>query len=802
MKDPLLEMSGSDVNKVNGEHQPRPGKKQEETSLIELKSGKVVCKQKCVSFEKQSETLQELVKFREMIEERIKQHLPPLDKIPDEHKPLIAKLAHESDKTLPTLSKHIRGELMPTQDEDEGDDDKVANTSAILPLNVVEGTIKTILNRNNYGLDALSGGKPPAAVCVWRWEVKEVHREWLPKNGREKAEARLAERMQAKKDLKAIFDALPQSERDAIMNPKGSNKLPVKELNKPASTDASQPVDLTSEVSQSAPKDSKTQGKKKVEEAENESATDTTPAKTARTKKQQDPEKAAKEKERLEKKVAKAEKEKKEKDAQNKSRSIMASFFAKPKVPIRAVSRETESVDAGPSKVQSDFQKSFKPFVLKKDTTLAPINWFLDPKKRGSKVQHGDVITIDIDDDEKDGEDVRMSEIQEDLNRMSVQDRLNSILRTLPSSADPSKLQHNLHTKILRMKTYHPVSVRDVINQLSEAEIAGDDAIVRSLLLQLRDRTLFPAKVFIFTGDARPGYYGTWTRNSRIIGPRSPFAKDVLVFDYSYDSGEEWEEEPAGDADDVVEDAEDEDGEEDPDSDLDSWLVDDDEEPEVSLDDAPPIDFPTQPPKRKAEDAENKLGKKRKVVVPLVPFSKGPYWEKTIGRCDYDPFKPYRIQLFNDTPFPINPFTFVSNCLEDRKEGERSAMTTAKLAPAQVTDGVFAVPPLPNRLAGSTGDPNISGTLTTFSAATGAVKKPTIAPKNPFPDTHLPFLLSKIVELKAPSIILLVEMIYQELKMHKVKKNAIEVKVREVGERCKDKKYWVVKPTVQVSDSF
>lgn len=186
----------------------------------------------------------------------------------------------------------------------------------------------------------------------------------------------------------------------------------------------------------------------------------------------------------------------------------------------------------------------------------------------------------------------------------------------------------------------------------------GDISLVRSLLSQLEERTLFPVKVFIFKEDARPGYFGTWTRNSRIIGPRSPFAKDVLIFDYSYDSGEEWEEEVAGDADDVVEDAEDEDVDaEDADSDLDSWLVDDDEEPEITLDDrdsSPPLVpvFP-QPAKRKAEEGEKKLGKKRKVVVPLVPFSRGPCWESSIGHCEYDLFHPYRVQLFNGAPIRL-----------------------------------------------------------------------------------------------------------------------------------------------------
>ena len=83
-------------------------------SIVELKNGKVVFRQKPISFEKQSDTLQgvfcvqdsseswlcrtfstEIVKFREMLEDRIIQKLPPLTAFPDEHRPLIAKLAHE-----------------------------------------------------------------------------------------------------------------------------------------------------------------------------------------------------------------------------------------------------------------------------------------------------------------------------------------------------------------------------------------------------------------------------------------------------------------------------------------------------------------------------------------------------------------------------------------------------------------------------------------------------------------------------------------------------------------------------------
>ncbi|RDB24271.1 hypothetical protein Hypma_008755 [Hypsizygus marmoreus] len=799
MKGPLTVMSGSASNKPRSE---RP-------LLVELKNGKAYFKQKCISFEKQSETLQEIVQFREMLEDRIERQASPLTAIPEEHRPLIAKMAHErksyfSDKTLAALSKHIRHELLPTQDEDEVQDGDSSPASLALPLSAVEAAIKLIMQRNNYGLDGIGGGKPPAAVCVWRWEVKEQHRDWLPKHGREKAENRLAERiqvrarigaarrdsdeLQAKKDLWDLFEALPQNDRDAILDPKGAHKGPPKE---PPSVDSSKPIDLTTEDNGS-PQSSKKQQKKKSENEEN-SDTSKKASKVVRATKALDPQKAIKEQEKLEKKAAKAEKEKKEKEAQIKSRSLMANFFAKSKkTPSQSPSKETSTPVAGPSNVQTDFERHFKPFVLKKDSELAQINWFSDSTRRtGSssmKLDNG-VIVLDEDDEPKENGDVEMKSVEPDVTRMSTHDHLRSIISTLPSPAGRSR-RHVPYKGTPHLKTHSSFSVRDTVSRLSEAEIVGDISLVRSLLSQLSDRSLLPAKVFIFSEDARPGYFGTWTRNSRIIGPRSPFAKDVLVFDYGYDSGEEWEDEPAGDADDVVEDAEDEDDAEDVDSDLDSWLVDDDEEPEMPLDE-PEFHLPDLPPlptKRKAEEGEKKMGKKRKVVIPLVPFARGPCWETSIGHCETDLFEPYQIRMFNDSPFPIDPFTFVSTCLEDSQDHPKPAISN---------DGVFAVPSLPDRLA-NVNSSTVAGSAISSSSSPPAPKKPAPAPKTPFPDAFLPVLLEKIASLKTGSINFLVEAIHRDLRDHKVKKNTIEAKVKEVGEKCKEKKFWVVKPVFQI----
>ncbi|KAJ7632455.1 chromatin assembly factor 1 subunit A-domain-containing protein [Roridomyces roridus] len=711
---PLLPMALTDTNKPAVPADANAGVT-EKPSIVELKNGKVIFKQKPISFEKHSETLQEIVRFRELLEERISDNADPLSSFPEEHKPVIAKLAHESDKTLSALSKHILQELLPAQDEDNDE-----QTPLPLTLPVVENAIKSVVNRNNYGLDGLPGVKPPAAVCVWRWEAN-AHLDWLPKSARDKAETRMAERSKAKSDLKALFDLLPKDEQDAIVDPKGTAKV---------TTTDSQAIDLTNDDAKSAAGPSK---KTKANEENN-----STPApKVGRPKKVLDSEKAAKEKEKQEKKAAKAEREQKAKEGQEKSRSLLQSFL-KPGASARALPSKEPATPATVSPESSHFEKTFKPFVVKKDTTVAPVNWFA---KRPIPLQYeGDVIVVD--------DDVETS----DLAGMSAEERLRSTLQNLPSPVGPRRTRRTRS----HLKTSNNVSVRELIKTLNEAEVSDE---IPQILSQ--------PKSLIFADDARPGYYGTWTRDSQLIGPRTPFVRDDKVFDYGYDSGEEWEEEPSGDADDLMDDGEEDDVDgEDADSDIESWLVEDDDEP-VSPSAATGSPVPTVA-KRKAEAEDTKLTKKRKVVVPLLPFAKGPSWEQRIGQCadEFSLFNAYRIQFLNDAPFPLDPFTFVSQTVTagTKKDG-------------------FAVPALPDRLVAATAGTDVPP----------VVKKAAVAPKTSFPDEHLARLLDQITTSQTASLPILVDKIYQDLREHKVKKNAIEVKIREVAEKCKLKKVWVVK---------
>ncbi|KAK7015004.1 chromatin assembly factor 1 subunit A-domain-containing protein [Favolaschia claudopus] len=721
--------------------------------IVDIKNGKVIFKQKPISFEKHSETLQEIVKFRELLEARSTNKEQPLTSIPEEYRCLIAKLVHESDKTLSALSKHILQELLPAQDDDEDE------LTPPLTLHAVETGIKSVANRNNYGLDGLPGVKPPATLCVWRWEVKSVHLDWLPKNAREKADNRMSERAQAKLDLKSLLDALPKAEQDTMLDPKGtaSGRAAAKDA---TGGSTSQTIDLTEDAKSA----SQTAKQKENEENETISA-----SKVGRPKKIIDSDKAAKEKDKQEKKAAKAEREQKEKDAQSKAQSFLQGFLKAGKS-SRPSPVKVQASSGSTSSNISEFHKTFKPFVVKKDTTLAPVNWFRGRVKSPQLTYEGDVIVID---DERGPNDV-------DVASMSPKEILQSALANLPAS--PELYSLGKHGELApgssrtQLKTGNTVTVRDLVARLNEAEVAGDVNLVRSLLNQLSDREIVPAKILIFADDARPGYFGTWTRDSRIIGPRTPLARDVAVFDYGYDSGEEWEEEPAGDAEDVVDDGEDEDGElDDADSDLDSWLVDDDEEPPspvMSRGGSPTI---STLPKRKAEAEDARLTKKRKVVVPLIPFGKGPSWEQSIGHCEHDMFNAYRIQFFNDTPFPIDPFTFVS-------QGTEAARAAKK--------DVFAVPSLPDRLLAASAASDSSAAA---QPGTAAPKRAAPGPKTAFPDIHLGRLLDKIATSATASLPILIDTIYQDLKDHKVKKNSIEAKVREVAEKCKVKKVWIVK---------
>lgn len=134
------------------------------------------------------------------------------------------------------------------------------------------------------------------------------------------------------------------------------------------------------------------------------------------------------------------------------------------------------------------------------------------------------------------------------------------------------------------------------------------------------------------------------------------------------------------------------------------------------------------------------------------------------------------IRGFLGSPCPIDPFTHVS-----LPETAAQADTNPK----------FLIPAIPDHVHSTRNEPQ--------SSTPGALRKPPLGPKHPFPEAHVPTLVAKINELATGSIVLIVETLYQELKDHKVKKNSIEAKVKELA--VKKGRIWVAKQDAHLDSS-
>jgi len=185
-----------------------------------------------------------------------------------------------------------------------------------------------------------------------------------------------------------------------------------------------------------------------------------------------------------------------------------------------------------------------------------------------------------------------------------------------------------------------------VADMYAEYQSAVDPRQIRKRLL---NTDKFPRKVLAFDQQARPPYTGTFTKSSVVVGPRTPFQQDPL-FDYSYDSGDDWMEDEGGeDVDEGDPDAEaDEDvSEDDEEGEFDDWL--DNTEDQLFKPDADgdiPMLGATPPPVASVHAAV-----KRKIplkhIQKLNQDCQGPFWESEIGKHPAEEWNPYRIQLLN-----------------------------------------------------------------------------------------------------------------------------------------------------------
>ena len=126
------------------------------------------------------------------------------------------------------------------------------------------------------------------------------------------------------------------------------------------------------------------------------------------------------------------------------------------------------------------------------------------------------------------------------------------------------------------------------------------------------------------------------------------------MFDYTYDSGDDWEEEEGGDdVDDAgevkPEEEEEFESDQEEEDEFDDWLDDTEDGgyapiPVEDENDPLPHAGPSSRQERLPMNVVKKSDKPRK-VVKIVPSWKGPIWETQVGKND--DFAEYRLQLLN-----------------------------------------------------------------------------------------------------------------------------------------------------------
>ncbi|TKY90407.1 hypothetical protein EX895_000405 [Sporisorium graminicola] len=803
------------------------------TPFVELKNGKLVLKQKAVNWTGTMPVLKAVITFQEFLDVQDK-----FDEIPAEHLHVVAKLVQESDKSLVELAKSIRSRLMPEAELGSSDSEASAASSSKskLSLPCIQAAINAVAERKNYGIDssAVPGHSltttaddapaVPAALQLWRWEVTD--QSMLPAEFLDKLSERRSDREAARAQAQQLFNNLKQEERQALLDKYTKSKIsatvavdklassstPSKAKSNAAGCSSSQPIaidddlddgsvadtehdkpapstpiashkrksssssistplpsakrsaaaaDASTPSSSSSPKDKRKakelvelSPEKQKEKVEKEAAK----AERLKAKEAKRLEREAKE---LEKQKAKEAKEAEQKRAEEKKKR-QANFFtsfvkkAAPKSPTKssvgAAVASSSSAAGKDAEGVSDFHRTFLPCQYK---DLAPINRFASSAGAAAEAAAA--------------KEPQMG--QEDLTREEMLSQFltrSSVLKR-SKAADAPRRRKGVHP---------PVSVREIKRIVTESDVLGGNAQEQAekALDALQDRNKVQLKLLQFESDRRPGWYGTWTKSTNLIGPRCPLGQDPVSLDYSYDSDADWEEMGQVEGEDVQDGEEKEDdsvADEDEDSEMDDWLVDDlevEEEEEqqrlaameVDDDDDEVVEvnakgLPVPPPAPSLAGTTNLLHPKKKKKVKLlgrrfdaklVPFSTGPHWEAEFGKCDYELFSAYRIELLNDACFGLNPFTFTSSA--EAVEICTAAATDDALAAGAVVDTPTKVRkaalPAGGVLAALWGDANAStpaaASLDT-STATPAAKEVTSF-KHQLREDAMPALLSAI----------------------------------------------------------
>ncbi|GAA6008915.1 hypothetical protein JCM10207_004024 [Rhodosporidiobolus poonsookiae] len=725
----------------------------EEKKLVEinLKTGKLVVGQKALKTDVAASYLEELASFTKFAV-KLFQDDPKavLDTWPEEHHGLLAKLIHESTNQLDHSARGIKKTLAAAVDAmlsglQDSQEDSI-DVEKRIPIGALKTHLETLATRTNYGLSPsdLEALNPPVALpegvkdvpnalAWWCFEVED--RELLSSEFAVKLEKRRAERAQIKQDAVALFAALtPEQQADLLTGKKGGKSTAA--ADKPAkvkeekplkgkgkakaaakdapTSDAPEKDGEEGEGEEEKPKPKKAKKEKELTDEQKAEAEDKA-RKKAEAQAEKEQKRKEKEQKREEKERVKAEKEAEEQkkiDAKKKQSSMFTNFFTKTSPVPEASSSKASS--ATPSKDKKDkkdgFDEHFFPFNVRANVELAKV--CRDSEKEGRAVE----VAEEGAQDRKD----LLSDLRRSLRRTHI--------CRLSRHADP------------------PLTVRDTVDRISDATLGSEDASACYALLN--DRSKVAVKFLKFHKEDRPGYIGTWTKTSRVIGFRTPFALEKALLNYEYDSADEWEEEPEG-GEDLNSDGGSDDGDDAGDaSEADSWLAEDDEiefeegydaEDDVVMmdaegrgrvgDDDDLIIVEDEKERKKKDKAKKKRAeeqKKKQLRTPARVVIKGLAWEDEEGKTPEPVFRNMQVQFLNNASAGLDPFTFVSK-----------PFAPPAIAASSLSKGKENVSLTSSAISSSKPSAAPVVVTTTTTAGVNILKPKRAAPAKPFPAEQL-----------------------------------------------------------------
>nr|XP_039266330.1 chromatin assembly factor 1 subunit A-B-like [Styela clava] len=315
-------------------------------------------------------------------------------------------------------------------------------------------------------------------------------------------------------------------------------------------------------------------------------------------KRQKDEEKKQKEEEKRQKEEEKLQAEEEKRRKNEKRAESFKSFF---KSPARSPSIKKES---------PQLTGVFPPFQLKKDMILAPITRMKIDSAQ--KAYLDDAL-------------VKQDFTSSYMKQFGKKYKRNMSMPTLPK----------LRRQLMSLS-------EDGLELVEDGESQPGAKILR-------------AKFLLFHTNYRPPYFGTWRKESKNLSYKNPFKKDTDLFDYEFDSDDEWEDPGEGED---IDKSDDEDEEEKADEDEDDgffvphgYLSDDEGINEEAEDDGPRPDH-----KLKQKQLEFEASFKRKLSA-LTPVIIGCVWKdskEAVDKVHRDILRSYKAEILSSTPIPIH----------------------------------------------------------------------------------------------------------------------------------------------------